>query len=106
MTKIEELREAYENATPGEWEVEQGPISVVIGPKGQPIARLTGWPDSPDARFITLAHNMMPQLLEAVEKVQELTSWLHLRHMGEASDEDVDETIEEAKAFLAKLEGV
>jgi len=84
MTKLEELKAAYEAATPGEWEgtfnndkrYSEGEIQSQAGL----IAIIAGlnygaWRDAEDegnsefaanTNFIALAHNLMPQLLEAV----------------------------------------
>lgn len=89
MTKIEELKAAYEAATQGKWR-RNGTLlyeGVRIGDDGfNPAVKnfqtLGGMGDhdqfgydnqlrsADNANFIALAHNLMPQLLEAVELMQ------------------------------------
>ncbi len=66
MTKIEELKAAYDAATPGEWRIGDAGATV-FGPKTDTPSPETvaGVRKKANAEFITLAHNMMPQLLLA-----------------------------------------
>ena len=74
MTKLEQLKAAYEAATPGEWETNQD-ADITSGVKFVATAL---FPDSEvatqieynNAAYIVLAHNLMPQLLEAVAKLE------------------------------------
>ena len=74
MTKLEELKAALEAATPGEWETNQD-VDITSGVKFVATAL---YPDSEvatqieynNADFIALAHNMMPQLLEAARLLE------------------------------------
>ena len=102
MTKIEELKAAYAAATPGEWLSREGDtlnperiygVVKVLSPDQHgcdpsdgertevivevyPTAHDEG---KVDAEFIALAHNMMPQLLEAVETLRAIRA----RYEGE-----------------------
>ena len=85
MTKIEELKAAYAAATPGEWSTyapcsgQDGfPDNYSIGcdteTRSTYVASVPGaahyaWSQN-NAHFITLAHNLMPQLLEAVDLLE------------------------------------
>ena len=93
MTKLEQLKAAYEAATPGEWkpcrehEGFDGPMFDLDADErseyeSRPFVRICAESDNvttnhdlfefrrTDANFIALAHNMMPQLLEAVEALK------------------------------------
>ena len=71
MTKLKELKVAYEAATPGEWwEDDDGFVAAGHGDSYRTVAdaRCDVAPFSDaNTEFIALAHNLMPQLLEAVE---------------------------------------
>ena len=89
MTKLNELKVAYEAATPGEWAVKQereyrACNSRVLCDKGYTVAEGYSsdsattktynelWAEAEgNTNFITLAHNLMPQLLEAVNHLAE-----------------------------------
>ena len=80
MTKIEELKAAFEAATPGEWESQGFAISNIQTERirGGVLANITGHGMTQEyaektATFIALAHNLMPQLLEAVELLDWVT---------------------------------
>ena len=76
MTKLEELRFAYETATPGEWTApgfnsQGGAVACLLdNPDG--LRLVSGNFKRPDATFIALAHNNMPALLEAVEALEKM----------------------------------
>ena len=70
MTKLEELKAAFEAATPGEWEplMTCGELHVCTPVnEGCDVGTVCVPYERSDAEFIALAHNLMPQLLEAVE---------------------------------------
>ena len=71
MTKLEQLKVAYEAATPGEWwEDDDGFVAAGHGDSYRTVAdaRCDVAPFSDaNTEFITLAHNNMAALLEAVE---------------------------------------
>ena len=71
MTKLEELKAAFEAATPGEWHRKSRHEGAVLDRDGRTVAAACT-PD--DARAIALSHNLMPQLLEAVERVEAFQS--------------------------------
>ena len=77
MTKLEELKAAYEAATPGEWnntEQSNGLNSVYGNCQFDSMADADliafDLRNGDDAEFIALAHSLMPQLLEAVEALK------------------------------------
>ena len=101
MTKLEELKAAYAAATPDEWAVKQereykACNSRVLCDKGYIVAEGYSsdsattktynelWAEAEgNANFIALAHNLMPQLLEAVELLKELRNSLSQYDDGE-----------------------
>lgn len=71
MTKIEELRAAFNATTGGEWRASQGCIykgktNISIAQCYVTTTNLNN-DEVKNANFIALAHNNMPALLEAVE---------------------------------------
>ena len=97
MTKLEELKAAYEAATPGEWKACRS-HEEFIGPmfeideedrvyyESRPFTHIHTETETvaaahdlfeferTDATFIALAHNLMPQLLEAVDLLKEVNA--------------------------------
>ena len=72
MSKLEELKAALEAATPGEW-VSTGVVVAVPGDGGMDYllqGRSDGVRNDPNIEFAALAHNMMPTLLEAADKLR------------------------------------
>ena len=73
MTKLEELKAAYEAAGSGAWEVDNNQSAFAF--PGWELIDTSTVPPSVFAvagtedrfKFITLSHNLMPTLLEAVE---------------------------------------
>ena len=108
MTKLEELKAAYEAATPGEWAApgfnsQGGRVACLLdNPDG--LRLVSGNFKRPDAKFIALAHNMMPQLLEAVDLLETLRYSMSQYDDGEwflhEGGEDVVGKVDE---FLEKL---
>ena len=78
MTKLEELKVAYEAATPGEWwEDDDGFVAAGHGDSYRTVAdaRCDVAPFSDaNTEFIALSHNLMPTLLEAVELLETVSS--------------------------------
>ena len=73
-TKLEELRDALEAATPGEWwEDDDGFVAAGHGDSYRTVAdarcNVAPFSDA-NTEFITLAHNNMAALLEAVERLE------------------------------------
>lgn len=72
MTDLEELCAAYDVATGGEWE-RQGAY-LVRSADGSKIAQSLGYvgvrEEQSNLKFMALAHNNMPALLEAVEALE------------------------------------
>ena len=97
MTKLEQLKVAYEAATPGEWTApgfnsQGGKVACLLdNPDG--LRLVSGNFKRPDATFIALAHNMMPTLLEAVEMLEDVA-------MGNAEYDDLSKM---AAELLDKL---
>ena len=105
MTKLEELKDAYEAATKGEWDYavinNDCPIrSLVTNQHGDELLRhkqgVSGRAQS-DVVFIALAHNHMPALLEAVEA---LAAYNNASDLQFATDSTLHDN---AKAILEKL---
>ena len=111
MTKIEELRAAYYAATPGEWGFSKDTISGNPSDKDEQdlvccfddIGVALTEQDYRNANFITLAHNNMPALLEAVEALNELRDIVQ-GHLDDGDELD-SLTLQPARAALAKLKG-
>lgn len=80
MSKIKELKAAFEASTPGEWEAQDNANAVAYA--GWELANISEVPQSVfavampehEAKFIALAHNLMPQLLAAAEMVRRARS--------------------------------
>lgn len=73
MDKIKELKAAFEASTPGEWRIGDAGATV-FGPKtGAPSPEtVAAVRKKINAEFITLAHNAMPDLLDAVRLAEEV----------------------------------
>ena len=118
MTKLEELKAAYAAATPDEWAVKQereykACNSRVLCDKGYIVAEGYSsdsattktynelWAEAEgNANFIALAHNLMPQLLEAVERLEAMQ-----RVIGELASMNpfLRDVFDTNKAVLEKL---
>ena len=107
MTKLEELKAAYEASTPGEWEqkgyddigryVQTLDAGEVCSMKRGKFKQIQGLEYRSNAKFIAFAHNMMPALIGAVDA---------LRAYNEASDLQfaTDSTLHDnARVILEKL---
>ena len=79
MNKLDELRQAFNHATPGEWDYfiasnADRPNSQVLDSNDDNLLThskgITGRAQS-DVEFITLSHNLMPALLKAASLVLE-----------------------------------
>lgn len=73
MSRIEELRAAYAATAQRHWEVLPTcgiPHVVRLTENGADVETLAACCSTRCAEFIALAHNLMPQLLEAMELVQ------------------------------------
>lgn len=113
MTKLEELKAAYEAATPGEWATEKGgtayyPLQIRSNTEDWDhfIVAFHSWEShrEDNAKFIALAHNLMPTLLEAVDLLETLRYSMSQYDDGEwflhDGGEDVVGKVDE---FLEKL---
>jgi hypothetical protein len=122
MSTIDQLKAAYAAATPGEWAgnndgivgklQEDGDNFVICDCVDTPA--LGAWPEEiQNAVFIALAHNLMPDLLEAVESLEEFVADCDAAHPhGEGVADCIGEdwpdlamTYKGAKFVLAKLKG-
>ena len=107
-TKLEELKVAYEAATPGEWTApgfnsQGGKVACLLdNPYG--LRLVSGNFKRTDATFIALAHNLMPALLEAVNLLETLRYSMSQYDDGEwFLHEWSDELIAKVDDFLEKL---
>ena len=79
MTKLEELKAAFEAAAPGNWTApglnsQGGEVACLLdNPNG--LRLVSGNFNRPDAEFIALAHNLMPDLLQAADLLDELVDY-------------------------------
>ena len=111
MTKLEELKVAYEAATPGEWTApgfnsQGGKVACLLdNPDG--LRLVSGNFKRPDATFIALSHNHMPTLLKAVEKLQWIAEFCaeHPEWFGGDNPDDgaENEWLHNTLQFLEKL---
>ena len=98
MTKIEELKAAYDAAAQGEWDWHQGTndngdefVTVEYHPDEFPeeahiiLSELTDLTE--DVEFIALAHNTMPTLIEVAQAMAGLHA--ALKAIGYGEDEDI-----------------
>ena len=103
MTKIEELKAAFEAATSGEWEplMTCGELHVCTPVnEGCDVGTVCVPYERSDAQFIALAHNAMPMLLEAVERLEAMQ-----RVIGELASMNpfLRDVFDTNKAVLEKL---
>ena len=118
MTKLEQLKAAYEAATEGEWEVNYaahvnvwkygrntfGCRYIAQCGHGLGSSVVEGESNIHNARFIILAHNLMPTLIEAVNLLETLRYSMSQYDDGEwFLHEGSDELIAEVDDFLEKL---
>lgn len=101
MTKLEELKAAYEAATPGEWlsKDDHAPNMAAVG------TGVAGWlglaqmfgdtqkEANSNATFIALAHNNMAALLEAVAELHRFVEYLGVAGCDGAYDQEIDKAI-------------
>lgn len=100
MTKLNELKSAYEAATPGEWrKFEDDESTDVMDKHGDHILTMCGLNDSIDATFIALANNLMPQLLEAVDLLETVGS----ARACQDHEFDVDAWFKQVRSLLGDL---
>ena len=108
MTELEELKAALEAATPGRWAYDDdgfvygdmddtqptGGGYIVSDPHSSPEADIDE--REGNGKFITLAHNLMPTLLEAVEAAQNLVA-MKGRYNTEIAYGRLEQTLEKLK---------
>ena len=111
MTKLEQLKAAYEAATPGEWETNQDAditsgvkfVATALFPDSEVVTQI----EYNNAAYIVLAHNLMPQLLEAVAKLEWIAEFCaeHPEWFGgdDPSDGAENEWLHDTQQFLEKL---
>lgn len=114
--KLEQLEAALAAASAGEWDFvvadnAEAPHSIVVDADGEELlAHRFGVSDKAqnDVQFIALAHNLMPDLLEAVKVLRAVTG-TYRTFRDVPQDEQAwtsidDDALESAFAVLAKLE--
>ena len=103
MTKLEQLKVAYEAATPGLWStckhatpdyIEQHGVYADQSPQDLAIVRGTG-----NSEFIALAHNLMPTLLEAIDLLETVSS----ARACQDHEFDVDAWFKQVRSLMFKL---
>ena len=108
MTKLEELKAAYGSATTGEWVTGKGdtayyPLQIrcVSSDWDSLIAAFHSWDAQKEsnAKFIALAHNLMPTLLEAVELLETVGS----ARACQDHEFDVDAWFKQVRSLLGNL---
>lgn len=103
MKKLEELRKALEASTPGEWAAlgfnsQAGAVSCLLD-SHDGLRLVSGNFKRPDAKFIALAHNLMPTLLEAVELLETVSS----ARACQDHEFDVDAWFKQVRSLLGDL---
>ena len=101
MTKLEELKAALAAATPGEWinNDDRAPNLATVGTGERGwlgLAQMFGDTDdeaNANAKFITLAHNLMPQLLEAVVELGRFVEYLGVAGCDGAYDREIERAV-------------
>ncbi len=97
MTKLEELKAAYEAATPGEWwEDDDGFVAAGHGDSYRTVAdaRCDVAPFSDaNTEFIALAHNNMAALLEAVVELGRFVEYLGVAGCDGAYDREIERAV-------------
>lgn len=85
LSTIAELRRLLAEATPGTWHREllmpfQGQTWLGVGTEARPVCIVSGVVESPEGNrnvaFIIGAHNLLPELLDAAERLAKLESAL------------------------------
>lgn len=108
MTKLEELKAALEAATPGEWVTGKGdtayyPLQIrcVSSDWDRLIAAFHSWDAQKEsnATFIALAHNLMPDLLEAIDLLETVSS----ARARQDHEFDVDAWFRQVRSLLGDL---
>ena len=107
---IEELRKAYEAATPGEWEAGEDCDACYVwpNPKDDFLAEL-GMNGGCDASFIALSHNAFPALLKAIELLpvaRDLIAEAMDNHIYSEADGEVPGEDCQYVAFLKEADAV
>lgn len=107
MTKLNELKAAFEAATPGEWDYfiasnADRPNSQVLDSNDDNLLThskgITGRAQS-DVEFITLSRNLMPTLLEAIDLLETVGS----ARACQDHEFDVDAWFKQVRSLLEKL---
>ena len=101
MTKIEKLKAAYEAVPPDDWErlATAGELHVcTISENGCDVASVCDVFKNDDVgEFITLAHNLMPQLLEAVELLKGVGDVRDMAELMNLWDHKIEPVLEKLK---------
>ena len=103
MPKLDELRQALNHATPGEWwEDDDGFVAAGHGDSYRTVAdaRCDVAPFSDaNTEFIALAHNLMPQLFEAAELLEKVSS----ARACQDHEFDLDAWFKQVRSLLGNL---
>ena len=107
MTKLEELKAAFEAATKGEWDytIQSNGLTSVYGNCQQDSmadAELIAFDlhNTDDATFIALSHNLMPALLESVDLLRLAAATIEIEY---PESDDRYEIAVRANELLEKL---
>ena len=112
MKKIEELKAAYAAGTNGTWNTEQSSrtdiyiLSDSIVAKNKWVATACNHEMHPteaenernkaNAQFIALAHNLMPSLLELIDKYEMLTAVLYTHGVDHPVTHEAEDMLRES----------
>lgn len=103
MTKLEELKAAYAASTQGEWVApgfnSQGGEVACLLANHDGLRLVSGNFKRPDAKFIALAHNLMPTLLEAIDLLETVSS----ARACQDHEFDVDAWFKQVRSLLGNL---
>ena len=96
VTKLEQLKAAFEAATPGEWHRKSRHEGAVLDRDGRMVAAVC---TSDDARAIALSHSLMPTLLEAIDLLETVSS----ARACQDHEFDVDAWFRQVRSLLGDL---
>ena len=95
MTKLAELKAAFEAATPEDWTLFGGAVckgrSTITIAQCYQTAVEDEW--KRNSEFIALAHNLMPQLLEAVVELGRFVEYLGVAGCDGAYDREIERAV-------------
>lgn len=102
MTKLEQLQTVVYEATQGEWKAlgfhsQAGEVACLIGP--DTLRLVSGNFKTSDAKYIALAHNLMPALLEATRQRKVLSDAINALPMSVRIEHEL-------YSLITEIEGV